>query len=209
MVVTLKIIYLAILLYIPTEGLVLHHKAIPSSKLSTEGEKIDDVPICPYRMFNKKKIIGPIVSVKSPNNPTGPMMALDAYHNHTSCKYNQYCTFFDFCMAGKTTIQFGRQKIDLVYFVFIEAVTRDDYTKITQETTLKHVEDVRFKPVSVTFAALGKSKIPTHHECNKSDLKKSVRDSCQKDSNAAIQYSREQKSHYDFFLKSSSKKYNE
>ncbi|AYO89746.1 hypothetical protein FPV153 [Fowlpox virus] len=207
MILAWKIIYLAILLYIPTERLVLSHTVITRSKLSTEDNEIDDVPTCPYRMFNKKKIMGPIVSVKSPDNPTGPIMALDAYHNYTSCKYNQYCTFFNFCMAGNTTIRFGRQKINLIYFVFIEAVTRDDYTKITQEVTLKHLDDVRFKPVSVTFAALYKQfvKMSAYHECNKTGFKKPVRDSCRKDSNSAIQYSNEQKSHYNFLLKSSKK----
>ncbi|UOX38603.1 hypothetical protein [Finch poxvirus] len=125
-------------------------------------------PVCPRRMFNPRRGAGPVVSMVAPDgDPTSSVVALNNWHRNTSCKYNTYCTFFDFCFAGAVNISFGRQKIELVYYFYVKAVTRDDYNKITQEITLKHMDDIRVKPLTVSFMPLNttKVKIPSSHEC--------------------------------------------
>ncbi|QRM15477.1 hypothetical protein [Mudlarkpox virus] len=131
-------------------------------------------PVCPRKMFNLRKGSGPVVNMVAPDgDPTAPVVALNNWHKNTSCKYNDYCTFFDFCFAGAVNISFGKQKIEVVYYFYVKAVTRDDYTKITQEITLKHSDDLRVKPLTVSFMPLNKDKvkIPSSHECMKGKAK--------------------------------------
>ncbi|ARF02752.1 SWPV1-177 [Shearwaterpox virus] len=151
------------------------------------------VPICPHNMFDYRRASGSIISVLAPKDHASPIIAMDAYHNVTSCRYNKYCTFFDFCMAGAVNITYGRKHIEMVYYFFVKAMTRDDYTKVTQEITLNHLDDLRVKPLSVSFMPLDKSKIkiPVKHECRNGKVSNTVRNVCGSNSNAATSYSKE------------------